>query len=250
MQNYVDYQKSISLELSGLKNRVRNFIGSANWNEEGRYKESILIDILKRALPAHVGIGTGFVINNDGEITKQIDILVYDTRIPLLFKKNEFILTTKECVYGIIEVKTKLNNTSFMTTIDNSFHNGTIINKNHKKKIFNGIFCYDNEVTYSGMVKMRLLSTNGVVNHISLGEHQFIRFWQKGFPTQSYQNNHFGVYEMDTLSFGYFISNLVAHVYEKDDKNSTRNDQLYKYLFPIDGTKESRRLHTWNISED
>jgi len=249
MQKYIEYQKSISKELIAIKDRVRHFIGSANWNEEGRYKESILIDSLKKVLPTHVGVGTGFIIDENGSITKQIDIIVYDSRIPLLFRKDAFVITTKECVYGIIEVKTKLDNTSFITTIDNSLHNGIIVNEESRKNIFNAIFCYESNVTYSQTLKMKLLSTNGVVNHISLGENKFLRFWEKGNPASTYLRNHYGVYEIIELSFGYFISNLVAHVYEKDNKNSTENDELYNYLFPIEGTKEVHRLYSWEVTE-
>lgn len=247
MPNYIDYQKSISDELIALKDRVRNFIGDANWSEDGRYKELILIDVFKRVLPSHVGVGTGFVIGNNSSITKQIDIIIYDSRIPQLFKKDSFVITTKESVYGIIEVKTKLNNTDLLTTIDNSLHNGRIIIGNGKNRIFNGIFCYENDATFSDNVKEKILSTKGKLNHLSLGEDKFIHFWNKGKPNQTYTNDHYGIYNMNKLSFGYFISNLVAHVYEKDDKKAIKNDEFYKYLYPIEGTKEVNRCDTWPI---
>lgn len=51
MPNYLEYQKSISNEFKAYENRVRNLIDDANWGEEGRYKEIILINYLKRILP-------------------------------------------------------------------------------------------------------------------------------------------------------------------------------------------------------
>jgi hypothetical protein len=247
MPNYIDYQQSISNELIALKNRVRNLIGDANWGEDGRYKESILSDIFKRVLPTHVGVGTGFIIEGK-DVTKQIDIIIYDNRIPLMFKNDNFIITTKESVYGIIEIKTKLSNADLMTAIDNSLYNATIINGNRKNRIFNGIFCYEYDSTFSKKVKSKLLSTKGMLNHLSLGEEKFIRFWKSETPKPLYKNDHYGVYSMHNLSFGYFISNLVAHVYEKDDKKAIKNNEFYKHLFPIQGTKEICRNDTWYIS--
>ena len=48
MPNYIEYQKSISNELISVKNRVRNFIDGRHWGEDGRYKEIILSEILKK----------------------------------------------------------------------------------------------------------------------------------------------------------------------------------------------------------
>ena len=82
MPNYLDYQKSISNELISIKNRVRNFIDDHHWGEDGRYKEIILSEILRRHLPKNVSVGTGFVVNQDN-ISTQIDIIVYDSKYPL-----------------------------------------------------------------------------------------------------------------------------------------------------------------------
>ena len=86
MPNYIEYQQSISKELISIKDRVRNFIDNHHWGEDGRYKEIILSHILRQHLPKGVSVGTGFVVNNDN-ITKQIDIIVYQDDIPLLFNR-------------------------------------------------------------------------------------------------------------------------------------------------------------------
>ena len=51
MPNYLEYQKSISKELLSIKGRLRNFIDDHHWPEDGRYKEIILTDILRKHLP-------------------------------------------------------------------------------------------------------------------------------------------------------------------------------------------------------
>lgn len=182
--NPLDFQRSITRELTETKNRVRNLIADANWGEEGRYKEAILKKIIKRFLPSNISIGTGFILKARGdlfghipwrdykreiEISRQIDIILYDNTCPTLFSEGDFIITTAPNVKGIIEVKTdihKLNQRKIQQLIDNSIINGKIINSN----IFHGVFSFD----YSGDINsnsIRELLTNmqGYVNHLSFG---------------------------------------------------------------------------------
>jgi len=139
-----EFQKSITKELDTIKNRVRNLIGSSHWGEEGRYKEAILRNVIKRFLPSNLSIGTGFVIkknNGNTQISSQIDIIIYDSTIPVLFSEGDFVITTYKNVKGIIEVKTKIRNNQLQEIIQKAETNGKLIGK----KIFNGIFSYEYE---------------------------------------------------------------------------------------------------------
>ena len=98
------FQKSITKELDTVKDRVRNLIGSSHWGEEGKYKEAILRNVIRRFLPANLSLGTGFVIrkdNNRTQISNQIDIIVYDNTIPVLFSEGDFVITTYKNVKAI-----------------------------------------------------------------------------------------------------------------------------------------------------
>jgi hypothetical protein len=97
MPDYLEYQKSIAQEFKAYENRVRNLINDANWAEEGRFKEIILMNYLKRITPKNVSVGTGFIRNNTGETTSQIDIIIYDNTYPLLFSEGDFVICTGEC---------------------------------------------------------------------------------------------------------------------------------------------------------
>ena len=61
MNDYLEYQRSVALEFQAYKNRVRNMIGNHHWGEDGRYKEVLLMNYLRRILPNTVSVGTGFV---------------------------------------------------------------------------------------------------------------------------------------------------------------------------------------------
>ena len=106
--NHKQFQESITNELDAVRNRVRDLIGDAHWGEEGRYKEEILKKTLRKFLPNNVSVGTGFV-TTVADISKQLDIIIYDNNVPLLFSEGDFIITTPSNVLGIIEVKSNLD---------------------------------------------------------------------------------------------------------------------------------------------
>lgn len=89
MNEYLEYQKSVALEFQAYKDRIRYMIGNHHWGEDGRYKEILLINYLRRILPNTVSVGTGFVRNKE-KLTSQIDIIIYANNIPLLFSEGDY----------------------------------------------------------------------------------------------------------------------------------------------------------------
>ena len=143
------FHRSITKELKIVKNRVRNLIGNRHWEEEGRFKEAILRNVIKRFLPSNISIGTGFIINynrnyrsSEIEISKQLNIILYDNTCPALFTEGDFVITTPANVKGIIELKIKLNNRNIDQAMNDAPFNGKIIWKGK----FNGIFANSDEI--------------------------------------------------------------------------------------------------------
>ena len=224
--NIREYHESISKELDIIKNRVRNLV--QNWSEDGRYKEAILKNIIKRFLPKKYEIGTGFVVKKEDrqdnhKASGQIDLIIYDTHYPVLFSEGDFVIITPEAVRGIIEVKTRLRNRSSLSeAIRKSCKIGKFIFKGKKNKnpIFNGIFSYEgfentnrnNCQNIVNLIKNILYefmnedneAKNYVVNHISLNRDIFIKSWQF--------ENKLSIYKLRNLSFSYFISNLIYYI--------------------------------------
>jgi len=236
-----EFQKSITEELDTIKNRVRNLIGSSHWEEEGRYKEAILRNVIKRFLPSNLSIGTGFVIrkekNREPRISKQIDVIIYDNTIPVLFSEGDFVITTHKNVKGIIEVKTKIRNSKFEEIIKDSEESGKLIGKG----IFNGIFSYEYKDNIDHIDQI-LKKAEGYVNHISLGPKVFIRFWKREdrsrLKVNNCDNDFYNIYKLEGLSFSYFISNLLELTC------SSNFDDRWWFLYPIEGTKEVCRVRT------
>jgi len=149
--NNLEFQKSITDELDAKKNRVRNLIGDKHWGEEGRYKEKILKNLVKKYLPNNLSIGTGFIINNIASkpiVSNQIDIIIYDNNTPPLFIEDDFIITDPSNVKAVIEIKTKLDIRKLKKTIDDFklLSKFPLYNSNKKIPIFLGIFSYENGI--------------------------------------------------------------------------------------------------------
>lgn len=255
------FQESITRELEIIKDRVRDLIGDRHWGEEGRFKEAVLKNILRRFLPNNISVGTGFIVdsNNGNDISRQLDIILYDNTCPVLFSEGDFIITTKKNVKGIIEVKSTITTSSLRGVIqqfDESIemllplylYRPTILRRarGYQTRIFLGIFAFE----FDGRIESEriddaLRGSRGLVNHISLGTNLFIRRWRREDaerlePPVNSQTDFYNIYDINNLSFSYFISNLIDIV-------SGGLSDRYWFSFPIPGTKELHRLRTISL---
>lgn len=257
------FQESITQELEIIKYRVRDLIGDRHWGEEGRFKEAILKNILRKFLPQNISVGTGFIVDsNDGsEISRQLDIILYDNTCPVLFSEGDFIITTKKNVKGIIEVKSRITTTSLRDVIQQfeesiemlrplSFYRPTFIrnDRNYRTRLFLGVFAFEFDGNIeSGRIDAALTTSRGLVNHFSLGTNLFIRRWRREdgdrlVPPVNSQSDFYNIYDIYNLSFSYFISNLIDIV-------SGGLSDRYWFSFPIPGTKELHRLRTISLPQ-
>ncbi|MGN6402329.1 MAG: DUF6602 domain-containing protein [Flavisolibacter sp.] len=255
------FQESITRELEIIKDRVRDLIGDRHWGEEGRFKEAVLKNILRKFLPNNISVGTGFIVdsNNGNDISRQLDIILYDNTCPVLFSEGDFIITTKKNVKGIIEVKSRITTTSLRGVIQQfdesiemllplNMYRHTIFRRerDYQTRIFLGIFAFEFDGNIdSERIDNALTGSRGLVNHISLGTNLFIRRWRRGDaerlePPVNSQTDFYNIYDINNLSFSYFISNLIDIV-------SGGLSDRYWFSFPIPGTKELHRLRTISL---
>lgn len=228
--NIREFHESTCKELIATKNRVRNLIGDRNWNDEGHYKETILANIIKRVLPKNYGIGSGHIVKKgnsgyDYEVSSQIDIIIYDNILPLLFTEGNFVITTPAAVRAIIEVKTNIGHVSMRDTIRKANECGNFIfygQGTSRKKIFNGIFSYEctnnnalNNLDSILRESFNLYTENPseiyefVVNHICIDEDRFIKYWRGG-------PRRYSLYNIQNLSFSFFIGHLMYFIIKND----------------------------------
>lgn len=278
MNDYLEYQRSVALEFQAYKNRVRNMIGNHHWGEDGRYKEILLMNYLRRILPNTVSVGTGFV-RIDDTLTSQIDIIVYTNDLPLLFQEGDFIIATPQNVVAIIEVKSKLYRAKFAEIVEKANSNGKTICSKLDRGLFNGIFAYDlgspkidkyaqklEELDYSKIIgdpisQRHYNSENfSCVNHMVLGDKTFVKYWPTGYTDFFHddftiKSPYYGFYDMhDKLAITYFISNLQECVLEATlsipNQETYNLEELKKFLYPISNGKEERLIHKAKMAKD
>ena len=247
--NTIDFHKTITDEILAIKDRVRKLIN--HWGEDGRYKEAVLKSIILKFLPEKYRIASGFVIKqtaNRGthEPSKQIDLIIYDTAFPVLFKENDFVILTADAVVGIIEVKANVVNQNLTEVIKKCNNIGKFIfdgRFNKEKKFFNGIFSYDSIINNEDLLVEKI--KNGYeeflqyedyyrycVNHITPNKDYFYKFWEQELTLELEPNY---IYKIENLAFSFFISNLIDWLSEN---SVIENSNIW---FPTDKTNLTKK---------
>jgi hypothetical protein len=83
--------------------------------ESGTARQQILADFLARYLPHHVkAFNSAELITIDGDVSPQCDIVIADRDVPPLLGSKTYRILPNECVYGVIEAKTGLNQSTLL----------------------------------------------------------------------------------------------------------------------------------------
>lgn len=77
---------------------------------KGRLKELFISKILENFLSSQFGVGSGVIVNQAGKVSKQIDIIIYDTRIlPPFIEEQKIGVYPVESVLAAIEVRSRVD---------------------------------------------------------------------------------------------------------------------------------------------
>ena len=88
--------------------------------EKGEFREQIISNLLKPFLPDCYGLGSGEIFSVDGEVSNQIDVVIYDNVYSnVLFKGMNSSLFPCESVYGEIEIKSFLSKDELEASVTN-----------------------------------------------------------------------------------------------------------------------------------
>jgi hypothetical protein len=116
-----EYFGSLSGELDSQADRVRQLIGDAHWGHDGRHKELLLAELIRRHCPASVLVSTGFVISpNNLEIrSSEQDILLVNIAAEApLFHQGALVVAFAHTVLAAISVKTTMTARTLEDTIN------------------------------------------------------------------------------------------------------------------------------------
>ena len=104
--NRTPIQKHTSALIKGLIEEADALKNLDQTSLIGRLRELFIAKILSKFLTSQFGTGTGVIINQKGEQSKQIDIIIYDKRILPPFVQEEKVgVYPAECVMAVIEVR-------------------------------------------------------------------------------------------------------------------------------------------------
>jgi hypothetical protein len=78
--------------------------------EKGRGVEAAVRSALRAVLPSRFSIGTGFAITSAGDMSPQLDLVIYDAlhNAPVILEGGTGLFPI-ECIYASVEVKSLLN---------------------------------------------------------------------------------------------------------------------------------------------
>ena len=100
--------KSWSQEFEATINRVRHLIGSSHWLSDGKHKEAIITNFLKKYTLENYTISSGFIVSHEPGIPSsgEIDVLVSRRGIGIpWFYDSGILITPPENVLAHIHVK-------------------------------------------------------------------------------------------------------------------------------------------------
>jgi hypothetical protein len=246
--NLTEFHKATSKELLAVTDRVKNLV--QHWPEVGRHKEAVLKNIIRKFLPEKYCISTGFVVKQTEErgqhlASRQIDLMIYDSESPVLFREGDFTILTADAVRGIIEVKSNLQHASLQDTVNRANENGQFIisaKGDEDEGFFNGVFSFDGfQNANPRKIETAVINANAAfiaipgyekfkVNHISFNGNWFMKYWPEEASPHS-------LYNLDELSFSFFISNLIDMLAHKSVR---KNNFIW---FSTD--KELNLIHTF-----
>lgn len=210
---------SLTMELQALRNRVENLIDHRHWQTAGEWKDSVLRTFLRRHLPKSVEIGRGFVVSSIG-ISTQIDVLIYDSSKPVLFRDGDLVMTTPDAVLCILEVKSNVTMSSLRHSLAKLSANGEILRHHSIGPKVVGLFSYGfhNGETTKPKTLLKALQTAARGSHkrridlLALGESNFVRYWDSDPDTDTNMIYEWHSYRLPQTAFGYFLHNVVKEI--------------------------------------
>lgn len=108
--DWLAYMATLADEIQAKMNRVRMLVRDQHWGEEGSYKESLVRSMFREFLPKRYEVSTGFVRWWEGQVSGQLDVVIWDAQatVPIM-KEGNFVILPPGGVEAVIEVKSTLS---------------------------------------------------------------------------------------------------------------------------------------------
>ena len=142
--------------------QIEHLIGLSHHSpSEGIYCETLLKEFLRRTLPRHVSVDSGFVrrvtesdmspgVKTTAQaeadfVTPQLDIIIHDTNhYAPLFRSEDFVVVLPESVRAVIEVKKCLDRSKLEDAVGKLAKTSHLLRnwRHERNRLFTGIFAF------------------------------------------------------------------------------------------------------------
>jgi len=207
---------------------------------KGDSLENVWISWLKEYLPNRYCVDKAFVIDSKGQLSHQLDLVIYDQHFtPFVFKQDGVMYIPAEGVYAVFEVKPEINKgyieyagekiesvRKLFRTSTNIVDRGQIHNPRPLTKIVGGLLAIESTIS-NDTVETHLKSLKGLKS-FDMG---------CGVSTGSFYIEHEGKEDPDIQDFNerinsYYLSRIIKNIEFSDQEYSlvTFFLQLSRYL--------------------
>lgn len=248
--------------LEGYFEQSKNILHNGS---KGTVRENIVNKVIRPFLPACYGLSGGEAFDSEGNTSKQLDLVVYDSVFSYIIPYiDNYIQFPCESIYGNIEIKSFLNKDELMNAIDNiksmkslkreGTHSWTVTplvsikinglpDNTDRNPYFGIIFAYDSveALTVLNYLENLDIPSNLLPNAIVLYSKRTIIFQATDSNIEGFPSNDFNKYVMlncgeETLAV--FIGLLI---------NFTRYSLLWVADVPKEINKALERILNDNI---
>ena len=119
----MEYEAYLSMLRKSIDRIKADFDFSADIDHntsKGTFREEVIKKFLRPFLPNAYGLSGGQAFDKEGSISKQLDVVIYDALFSYIAPYlDDFIYFPCESIYGVIEVKSVLNQDSFIAAAEN-----------------------------------------------------------------------------------------------------------------------------------
>lgn len=119
MVNFLSqYYKGIIQQLRSEVDSINSLFQHQGLKGEGN--ETILRNMISKFIPQKYGVDTGIIIDKNGQVSRQCDIIIYDKlKYSLLLSMSTVHIFPVDIVYATIEVKTTLDSNQAKKALEN-----------------------------------------------------------------------------------------------------------------------------------
>lgn len=118
LRDVVEPFERASREVRREAARLEALVGRDNTPTVGAYREAFIRQTIRSYLPEGLEAGSGFVLSPDGERSRQMDVVVYESGPePPAFAEEGFVVAEAERVRAVVEVKSRIARGSFRQAV-------------------------------------------------------------------------------------------------------------------------------------